>query len=172
MVQIVHTLRVEDFRILRVTSRLSATRFAAIVAILLACSCGFTKKRAAAEEAVQLFHERFDAGQDDEIYDAADAEYKQALTKDANHSFLSRLRRTFGNRKQSEETRWFVNSTTQGTFVSLEYRSKCANGEMIERFVWRVKEDHATLAGFHVESPLLQSEPKQKAPPTEVPRQV
>ncbi len=131
----------------------------AMVILLIAaaqlCSCSMSKDMTMAEQAVAQFHERLNNQQDDAIYDAADAAYKNAITRETNHGFLSRIRRKLGTIKTSSKTNFRLNIDTNGTFVNLAYKTECANGEADETFVWRVEGGHVTLVGYHVNSPLM-----------------
>lgn len=135
---------------------LTPTKYAAsLLAALLLCSCSMSRDRDIARRAVEQFHQRLAAGQDDTVYDAADPIYKQSVSREINHGLLWRIRRKMGSCQGSENTRYFVNAGTSGTFVTLQYRTKCANGELDEEFVWHVEEEGAALVSYRANSPLL-----------------
>lgn len=114
-----------------------------------------TRQREDAERATEEFHRHFSAGQDDAIYDAADPAYKGSLSRESNRSFLSRIRRKMGDCRDSQATRWFVNSTTNGTFVTLRYAVKCSSGDLQEEFVWRILRGRAVLVRYKVDGAAL-----------------
>jgi hypothetical protein len=131
--------------------------FASVLwALVLICSCSTSRDVDIARGAVEQFHQQLAAQQDDSIYDAADDHaYKQSVSRETNHGFLSRIRRKMGAFKSSTNTSYFVNASTNGTFVRLQYKTQCANGELDEGFVWRVEGGRAILVRYEANSPLL-----------------
>ena len=126
-----------------------------LLAVIQLCACSMSKDTGVAEQAVKQFHEQMAAAQDDGIYDAADSRYKQAVTKEVSHGFLSRVRRKMGAITSTTRTGFRVNVTTSGNFVTLQYKTQCANGEMDETFVWNVENAQAQLVKYNVNSPAM-----------------
>ncbi len=124
---------------------------------MLSC-CTLTKYTDIARRAVDQFHQELETGQDDAIYDRADPEYKEAMTRDANQRLFSRIREKLGPVKKTESIGYFVDESTRGTFVKLHYKTHCANGELDERFWWRIKRTQALLIRYEARSPLLSTE--------------
>ena len=135
--------------------RFLSKRMALLLGALAFCGCSTSKDVDVASRAVRQFHEQVNAGQDDAIYTAADATYKEAMTRDTNRSFFSRIRRKLGAFKKGERTGYLVNATTNGTFVRFHYKTHCVGGELEEEFVWRVEADRAILVRYEANSPLL-----------------
>jgi hypothetical protein len=79
-----------------------------------------------ATEAVGQFHSRFRQGQDDLIYDEADAGWWKATDRATSEKFFSRLRRKLGTCEYSWPLGWRVDTNTTGTFISLGYQAACS----------------------------------------------
>jgi uncharacterized lipoprotein YajG len=126
-----------------------------LIALLPFCACSVSKDTTAAVQAVKQFHEQFGSAQDDAIYDAADSQYQHAISKEVSRGFLARVRRKMGAIKSTSQTSYYVNMTTGGIFITLQYKTQCANGKMDESFVWHMENDQARLVRYNVNSPLL-----------------
>lgn len=123
--------------------------------VLLLCSCSIGKDADIGRQGVEQFHKQFTAQQDDAIYDAADPAFRRSLSREVSHEFFSRIRRKMGACLDSKETSYFVNDSTSGTFATLHYQTKCANGELNEQFVWRISKGHALLVSYSANNPRL-----------------
>ncbi len=130
---------------------IAAGLFAASVLV----SCGSGKDFRTASAAVEQFHRQIAAEQDDAIYDAADARWKQAIDRQTSHKFFSRLRRRMGNCFQATNSSYRINFTTSGTFVNLQYATKCDQGNLDENFSWHISDGKAYLVAYNANSPLL-----------------
>ncbi len=108
-----------------------------------------------ARRAVEQFHRQIAAGQDDAIYDETDSAYKESMSPEAHEGFFARIRRKMGAFKNSTNTGYFINTSTTGTLVRLQYKTQCANGELGEGFVWRIEGERAILVRYEANSPLL-----------------
>ena len=57
--------------------------------------------------------------------------------------------------QKAERQTWNINYHTSGTFATLVYKTQYAEGEATETFVYRIKDETALLAGYHVNSNAL-----------------
>lgn len=128
--------------------------FIAVVALVLS-ACSMSADTELAEKAVPRFHESLSAEQFESIYTEASEELKQASTKESFVSLLGGVRKKLGVVKSSTIQSWNVQYHTSGTFVTLNYATVYAEGEASERFVYRLKEEQALLAGYHINSNAL-----------------
>lgn len=136
-------------------SRYFAPCLTVALGAMFLCSCSIGKDAGIGRLGVEQFHKQFAAQQDDAIYDAADPAFRRSLSREVSHKFFSRIRRKMGACQDSKETNYFVNEGTSGTFVTLNYQTKCAYGELIEQFVWRINGGHALLVGYRANNPRL-----------------
>ena len=122
---------------------------------LLASACSFGKDKSIAEAGVAQFHRQFNASQFREIYIESDERMKKAATEIEFLTLLQAVRRKLGSVQQSTQAGWRVNVTTNGTTATLNYRTDFNEGKGTESFVFYISADKATLAGYHIDSPLL-----------------
>ena len=126
-----------------------------IALVTFTSSCSLTKSKATAETAVGRFHDRFNAGQFHEIYSQSDPELKKVATEEDFVALLDAVHRKLGTVKETHSSGWGVNATPMGTMANLSYDVEFSDGKGSEQFVFHVSGDKATLAGYHVNSPLL-----------------
>jgi hypothetical protein len=65
------------------------------------------------------------------------------------------VHRKLGVVASSDRQTWNVNYNTSGSYVTLTYRTKYAEGEATEQFVYRLESDKALLSGYHISSNAL-----------------
>ncbi len=68
---------------------------------------------------------------------------------------LSAVSRKLGTKKSSTNVNWNINYHTSGTFVTLTQNTEFERGDAEEQFVYRIEEDKALLAGYHINSHAL-----------------
>jgi hypothetical protein len=117
--------------------------------------CSVSADTAAAEQAVPSFHRSLDAGRFAEIYELSSDELKGAASSQEFLALLEAVHRKLGNTKSSEKQSWNINYHTSGTFVTLVYKTAFAEGEASEKFVFRMRGNTATLAGYYINSNAL-----------------
>jgi hypothetical protein len=74
-------------------------------------------------------------------------ELKKASTEDNFVSLLNAVHRKLGNTLSSEKQAWRTDFKTSGTFITLTYKTKFAEGEGAEQFVFRTQDNSAVLVG-------------------------
>jgi hypothetical protein len=126
-----------------------------LVALAMLSGCGAVKGKAAAERAVTDFHSKLDAADLKTIYDGAHADLKQASTNKDFTILLEAVHRKLGTVQKSEEAGWNVSSVNLQTNVTLTYKTKFAEGDAIETFVYRVNRGSALLCGYNINSTAL-----------------
>jgi len=57
--------------------------------------------------------------------------------------------------KAATQQGFFVNFTTSGTMVRLNYTTKSEQGDAQEEFLWKMKGNQAVLVGYHINSNAL-----------------
>ncbi|MFN7924915.1 MAG: DUF4019 domain-containing protein [Bryobacteraceae bacterium] len=130
-------------------------RAALFFAALLCLSCNLTERVAEAKKGVERFHERLNSEQYSVIYAGADSMFRQQSSEKDFTAIVSAVHRKLGLVKQAEPGGWHVNTNANGTFVSLSYKTKFAEGDAVESFVWRVSGSEAKLVGYNINSAAL-----------------
>jgi len=126
-----------------------------LAAILFASSCASPADTAVAERQVIQFHQQFDAASYADIYEQSAPEFKAATTADKFVALLEAVHRKLGATKSSEKQNWLVNFYTSGTFVTLTYKTTFAEGDGIEKFVYKKEDNEAKLIGYNINSNVL-----------------
>jgi hypothetical protein len=118
-------------------------------------ACSITADTALAEKQVPQFHALLDEGRTTEIYVEASEDLKKATTEADFVAVLDAVHRKLGTVQKTEKQTWNVNYHTSGTFATLVYKTQYAGGEATETFVYRIKNESALLAGYHINSTAL-----------------
>jgi hypothetical protein len=130
--------------------------FIFLLALLLTLTgCSPVTNTAAAEQAVPQFHQLLDAGRFSDIYEGSSEDLKKVASKQDFLVLLEVVRRKLGNTKSSELQSLNISYKTSGTFVTLVYKTNFAEGEASERFVFRMRDKAALLAGYYINSNVL-----------------
>jgi len=117
--------------------------------------CGATKDISGASDAVTTFHARLDSGDYTTIYSQADQVFRNASKQQEFLEFMAAIHRKLGRVNSAKQERFFVNYTTSGTRVRLNYTTKFTGGDAEEEFVWAKSGNDYTLAGYHINSMAL-----------------
>jgi hypothetical protein len=123
--------------------------------VLMLTSCGFTKDKEIAVQAVETFHKQFDASKFEEIYSGASPAFKASTTKSDFIKFVQAIQRKLGAFKGDTANGWRTNVTTSGTFVTLSYKSEFANGPAEENFIFVISGNSAVLQNYNINSMAL-----------------
>lgn len=118
-------------------------------------ACSMSADTELAEKAVPRFHASLSAEQYESIYSEASEDLRRATTRESFVELLGGVRKKLGVVRSSAMQSWNVQYHTSGTFVTLNYATVYAEGEAIERFVYRLKGEQALLAGYHINSNAL-----------------
>jgi len=128
---------------------------AALLVGLALCGCSAQKNLQVAQRASDEFHLQFAKGNYGGIYDASGSEFKSSSSRDQIITFLQMVNSKLGACGEPESQSSNVNYLTSGTFATMIYKRKCANGLLEENFSWRLEDGKAVLRGYHVNSPAL-----------------
>lgn len=131
-------------------------RIAAVVLVVAgAVACNFSETRTKAETAAALFHTQLNEGKLEDIYRSASDPFRSSGPKADFLAYLEAVRKKLGQFKSSDTTFVNVNSTTGGTFVSLNLNSTFEQDVAAEEFTFVVSEDKAVLQRYNINSHTL-----------------
>lgn len=126
-----------------------------VLIVALQAGCGMQKGKAAAERAVEKFHNQLNAGQFREIYAEADEGFKKATKEEDAIALFDAVRRKLGTVQKATLSGWHVNATTGGNAITLGYSVEFSEGKAVEQFVYRQSGDKVALFNYNVNSPVL-----------------
>lgn len=138
---------------------------ALLLSLLLLAGCNPIKSTAEAEKAASEFHALFNARNYEKIYDDAHPDFKATQPKADLVAFLRTIREKMGAVKSTTKTGWQASSVNLKTNANLAYSTQFENGKGSETFIYRIADGKASLIGWHVNSPVLISNPSP--PPSE-----
>ena len=125
---------------------------AAAAVVLLAGSCSTKEDLAAAEREVEKFHQAYNAGRFDAIYEKTTDELKKTTPREEFVGMLETLQRKLGRETDFKRTNWTVNFGSGGTTVNLVYETAYEQGKGTETFNYRVSGKKALLMGYTINS--------------------
>jgi hypothetical protein len=96
-----------------------------------------------------------DSEQFADIYSQADDAFRAATKQQDFLDFISAVHRKLGKVQNASQGGYFVNFSTSGTQVRLNYRTKFEGGDAQEEFIWKIKGNQAVLVGYHINSNAL-----------------
>ncbi|MEA3061452.1 MAG: hypothetical protein QOJ94_1233 [Sphingomonadales bacterium] len=131
----------------------SGPLFLAALAGLAACSPASDVP--VAERGVAAFHAALDSGRYAAIYAASSDEMKRTTSAEDFGRLLAAVHDRFGRFRAGSTRSWNDSRTTSGRFVTLDYAATYERGTAEENFVFRIDDDRAALAGYHVDSRAL-----------------
>ena len=127
--------------------------FLTVIMSLLLLGCTDTiKGKSVAEPKVAVFHDRFNAGQYEEIYSEAADEFQKAAPKEKVLALFSAIDRKLGKVMSSSIKTWNVKTFNLVTTVVLVADTQFEQGTGTETFTFRVSGDKATLLGYNINS--------------------
>ena len=110
------------------------------------------KSRQVAEAATQEFRERYSRSEFDQIYADTAPELRTQSTHDDFVKLMQGVTRKLGGYRSATVTGWRFFAGTNGTVVTLGYRTIFEKAAADEEFTWRVESHAAKLAGYHINS--------------------
>jgi len=108
-----------------------------------------------AGDGVTRVHAQMDDAKFLDIYSQAGVALRNASSQQDFIDFMSAVHRKRGKVQSASRTRFFVNFTTSGTRVTLNYQTKFEGGDGQEQFLWHVSGAQALLVGYHINSKAL-----------------
>ena len=127
-------------------------RNAAMTALALAVAatgCSANADKSTAEAGVAQFRQMADAGRYAEIWQGGANELRASSSQDELVRVLSALHAHYGNFRSANQTNWHWNSSNGAVSVTLEYDSQFVNAQAAERFIYRIENGAARLAGYN-----------------------
>lgn len=135
---------------------MNLSRLICLVALVLSLvGCSMSKDVETAEKKVSEFRSLLASKRFGQIYYASADDLKKAVKKSEFVAFLEAVNRKLGKVKKTELVNWNVNYNTSGKFITLTYNTTYAEGDASEQFIYRVQNDNAKLAGYHINSAAL-----------------
>ena len=129
------------------------TTLGLIAACMALSGCGeLIHGKSIAEPQVAVFHERLDGGRFEEIYSAADEDFRGAASKEKVFELFSAVERKLGKVKSSSTANWNVNTFNLVTSVVLVENTEFEHGKGTETFTFHVSGDKAVLVGYNINS--------------------
>ena len=127
--------------------------FLAVIIFISLFGCTDTiKGKSVAEPKVAVFHDRFNAGQYEEIYSEAADEFQKAATREKLLDLLSAIDRKLGKVQSLSIKSWNVKTFNLVTTVVFVADTQFEQGSGTETFTFRVSGDKAALLGYNINS--------------------
>lgn len=126
-----------------------------VTCALASAGCGLLDGVDTAEKAVGTFHEQYNAGNFEAMYDKGADDLRSTEARDEFITTLASLRAKLGQVRGSERTGFNSRIDSDGTFVQLEYETDFENGAGTEEFTWAISDGQARLLGYNVTSKAL-----------------
>jgi hypothetical protein len=123
-----------------------------LLALVCFGGCGFTKDKPAAEAAIAKFHEIYNQGKLDDIWNSADPQFRTASTKQKYDEFLGAVQRKLGKATSTSNKGWNINTFNSRTTVSMVQQTAFEKGQGTESFVFSVSGTNALLLGYNIQS--------------------
>jgi hypothetical protein len=115
--------------------------------------CGVAKKTKAAEAEVDRFHQHWNAGEFQAVFDEAHLQFRSAQPADEMKATLEKVKKHYGDLKSSKRRSWGMNSDQGVTDIKLSYDSAFEHGEAVEAFLFRMTGEKALLASYDIMTP-------------------
>jgi hypothetical protein len=126
-----------------------------LVYFLWQCGTALYSGRDLSNASVREFHQKLNDGRYEEIYNGADEGFTSAGTRDEVIKFLTAVHTKLGNAGSESLTNVRVNSTTNGTFLVVQYSTTFDRGSATETFTWRKSNGALKLVGYNINSNAL-----------------
>jgi hypothetical protein len=125
------------------------------ISVLLMGGCGSGDDLRIAREGAAHVHAQMDNEQFANTYSQADDAFRAATKRQDFLDFISAVHRKLGKVQNVSHGGYFVNFSTSGTQLRLNYHTKFEQGDAQEEFIWKIKGKQAALAGYHINSNAL-----------------
>ena len=135
--------------------RLRIKRVGILLPLLALWGCGAGESLGVAKAGVARVHQQMNAEQFADIYAQAAPPFRNATASQDFLDFMSAIHRKLGKVQDATQTSFFVNYTTSGLQVRVNYKTKFESGEAQEEFLWVVSGKQAALLGYHINSTAL-----------------
>lgn len=151
-------------------------RLKTLLSALLACGLGACMSEAdigRITSAVDTFHSRQAARQDEEIYRAAAPAFRSGATLADVRRFNDIVRAANCSPSVGPSQNWNNAQTTSGHFITISYPRSCERGEIVETFRFMISGNDALLVSYNAQGMALfppaapPIEPQPEAPLSE-----
>jgi hypothetical protein len=132
--------------------RLSRLTLLLAVIGLAVGSCSTKEDLATAERAAEKFHQAYNAGRFDEIYETTTDELRKAAGREEFVGMLETIQRKLGPMTEAKRANWTVNFGTGNSTVQLVYETSFAQGSGTETFDYRISGKKAVLMRYNITS--------------------
>jgi hypothetical protein len=122
------------------------------VALALA-GCSAAKNAKVAEAEVDRFHQHWNAGDFQAVFDEAHMEFRAAQPAAAMIATMQTVKKNYGDLKSSKKRSWGFNSNNGVTDIKLSYDSVFARGAAVETFLYRMTGEKALLVSYDIVTP-------------------
>jgi opacity protein-like surface antigen len=122
------------------------------IIVVAASSCSTRQDLAAAEREVEKFHQAYNAGRFDDIYEETAEELKKSANQEDFVAMLQTVQRKLGKMTETKRDNWTVNFGTGGTTVKLVYETSFAQGKGTETFNYQISGKTALLMRYDITS--------------------
>ena len=139
---------------------------AALAGILVITGCSGPASVNAARQNVDIFHNHFNSGNFQAIWDNSAPDITEAGPKEAFMQLLGNLRGFYGKAMATEQTGWRFNENTGGSFSSVVMKTTFEKGIAYEDFIFRNYGDQQKLAGYHISKDPPKSSSSASASPS------
>ena len=131
-----------------------------LLAVAALAACGPPEEQQAAERAVATFHDAARRESFKEIYAAADAEFRGAISEENFLRLMKNVAGKLGAHVRSELKAQRIDRLPAVALVHLGYQSEFQRGAAVERFVFKVAGGRATLGSYNIHSPAFDANQK------------
>jgi Protein of unknown function (DUF4019) len=125
----------------------------ASVAVLISvlAGCAGSSDSDLAEHSVAEFHRLFELGSFSQVYDNSADDLKNSITKADFVALLESLHRDLGDVRSTAKLSGTLDALAAGTFITMVYATQFSKGKANERFVFRIRDRMAAVAGYYVD---------------------
>ena len=125
---------------------------AMVFAMLLVSCGGFTKGKATAEKAIVQFHNSFNQGKLDDIWNTAGSQFRAASAKQKYDDFMGAVQRKLGKVTTTSNAGWNIKSFNLKTTVFMTQQTVFEHGQGTESFTFSIDGTNAVLVGYNIQS--------------------
>jgi hypothetical protein len=121
-------------------------------ALLSTAGCNASSSRQHAESAVDVFHRELNAGDFDAIWNGADDQFRQSVSRQSYDKFVGAVHRKLGRALRTSNQNWSLRSLNLKTSIVLVQHTEFEYGAGTETFTFSVRGESVKLIGYHIES--------------------
>src|SRR5215471_4666202 len=125
--------------------RIIRLAFVLLFAAALSGCGGFTTGKPAAEKAIAHFHDLYNEGKTEDIWEQADPKFRSASTKQKHGDFIGAVQRKLGKVTSTSNAGWRVQSFNLQTMVFMNQNTAFENGQGTESFSFVLNGTNAVL---------------------------